>query len=408
MNPPPRGAYTPFSAGGSSDTTQPYLSPYSRAGSTRPLEESEITEGYNETNHAVDQLLQQHSRQQQHGYDYEGESIESSSEDESEYPSESQPPQSWAQPGSAGTPSAFRRYQPGQYLAPIHTGETLQLSNHQPSLNSTPAPFTSTTLTPYYSAQQSQYYQEDYVPPSNASGSYYEDDTTSFETDEVVDHFQHDTEAYASGNYSRSAYRIPRSRSPTPAVDDEDFHVVGNDSIHYVGRPASHTYDPEKPPLPQDGDSDYLTYGHPSLHENDKKTPASVFSEPETPMETRHFGPAPSGRVLRRRKSKKRVQLTNGNLIVDVNVPPKLVLPRKGDPDMERTRYTAVTCDPDDFEKEGFLLRQNLSGRRTELFIVITMYNVRHSTSNYHFVPNVIHLFNRRMKYCFVEHCTES
>jgi len=34
---------------------------------------------------------------------------------------------------------------------------------------------------------------------------------------------------------------------------------------------------------------------------------------------------------------------------------------------------TAVTCDPDDFEKKGFFLRQNESGRRTELFIVITM-----------------------------------
>lgn len=40
--------------------------------------------------------------------------------------------------------------------------------------------------------------------------------------------------------------------------------------------------------------------------------------------------------------------------------------------------YTAVTCDPDQFEKEKFFLRQNIYGRSTELLICITMYNVRH------------------------------
>ena len=70
------------------------------------------------------------------------------------------------------------------------------------------------------------------------------------------------------------------------------------------------------------------------------------------------------------------MQLTNGNLVLDLSVPPKLVLPRKGEPETMKTRYTAVTCDPDDFEKRGFFLRQNEMKRTTELFIVITMYNV--------------------------------
>ncbi|KAI0746001.1 glycosyltransferase family 2 protein [Earliella scabrosa] len=101
----------------------------------------------------------------------------------------------------------------------------------------------------------------------------------------------------------------------------------------------------------------------------------SSLTEPETPLPTRHFGPAPAGRVLRRHKTKKRVNLTNGNLVLDLSVPPKLVLPRKGEPETMKTRYTAVTCDPDDFEKRGFFLRQNEMKRTTELFIVITMYN---------------------------------
>ena len=80
---------------------------------------------------------------------------------------------------------------------------------------------------------------------------------------------------------------------------------------------------------------------------------------------------------------KRRVQLTNGNLVVELPIPPKLVLPRVGDPEVMTTRYTAVTCDPDDFEKSGFFLRQNESGRRTEVFICITMYNVRDSDGHF-------------------------
>ena len=40
-------------------------------------------------------------------------------------------------------------------------------------------------------------------------------------------------------------------------------------------------------------------------------------------------------------------------------------------------RYTAVTCDPDDFVSKGYKLRQNIgsTSRETELFICVTMYN---------------------------------
>lgn len=39
-------------------------------------------------------------------------------------------------------------------------------------------------------------------------------------------------------------------------------------------------------------------------------------------------------------------------------------------------RYTAATCDPKDFASQGYTLRQQLLERDTELFIVLTMYNV--------------------------------
>lgn len=257
----------------------------------------------------------------------------------------------------------YRPYQPGQYLAPIMTGETLNLVEEEASRSSADIvanPFSDPHgIRPpslYYEHQEPPFYDPE-DPPAGA-----------------IDHFQYDAEAYASGNYSRASYRPPRSRSPTPAVDDEDYQIVDDTSVHYTGH--SSTPDPEK------GAYDYSNWQYSAYNvlaspaSRDSQALASSHSGEETPVETRHFGPAPAGRVLRRNKSKKRVRLTNGNLVVDLDVPPKLVLPRRGEPETTKTRYTAVTCDPDEFEKNGFCLRQNLMGRRTELFIVITLFNV--------------------------------
>jgi chitin synthase len=71
-----------------------------------------------------------------------------------------------------------------------------------------------------------------------------------------------------------------------------------------------------------------------------------------------------------------------GNLVYDCPVPPKLLLGCKhiasgGRDEFTHMRYTAATCDPEDFVGERFTLRQQLFGkpRKTELLIVVTMYN---------------------------------
>ncbi|KAJ7262233.1 glycosyltransferase family 2 protein [Mycena haematopus] len=144
----------------------------------------------------------------------------------------------------------------------------------------------------------------------------------------------------------------------------------------------------------------YSAYGvHASPPSQESEALSSSHSGEETPVETRHFGPAPPGRVVRRNKSKKRVRLTNGNLVIDLDVPPKLVLPRRGELETMKTRYSAVTCDPDEFEKRGFCLRQNLTGRRTELFIVITMYNedeILFCRTMHGVMKNISHLCTRK------------
>lgn len=77
-----------------------------------------------------------------------------------------------------------------------------------------------------------------------------------------------------------------------------------------------------------------------------------------------------------RRRSVRQVQLFQGNLVLDVPVPSHIVPAGKQDDDeMSKLRYTAATCDPDDFMSSRYSLRQYLKGRQTELFIVMTMYN---------------------------------
>ncbi|KAH8706094.1 putative chitin synthase [Phaeosphaeriaceae sp. PMI808] len=97
----------------------------------------------------------------------------------------------------------------------------------------------------------------------------------------------------------------------------------------------------------------------------------------------KHYGPAPVGQQTRRGvrdavMTKKEVRLTRGELILGCPIPTILYsfLPRRDEVEFTEMRYTAVTCDPDDFVDRGYKLRQNMgTARETELFICITMYN---------------------------------
>lgn len=97
-----------------------------------------------------------------------------------------------------------------------------------------------------------------------------------------------------------------------------------------------------------------------------------------------HYGPAPDGAQERRgvrppQMSKKEVPLINGELVLDCKIPTILYsfLPRRDEMEFTHMRYTAVTCDPDDFVDKGYKLRQSIgrTTRETELFICVTMYN---------------------------------
>ncbi|KAI2032833.1 Chitin synthase, class 2 [Ophidiomyces ophidiicola] len=122
-----------------------------------------------------------------------------------------------------------------------------------------------------------------------------------------------------------------------------------------------------------------------------------------------HYGPAPTGRQDRRgvrqaQMTKKEVKLINGELVLECKIPTILhsFLPRRDDREFTHMRYTAATCDPDDFVPRGYKLRQNMgtTTRETELFVCITMYNEDeiHFTRTMHGVMRNISHFCSRMK----------
>lgn len=77
-----------------------------------------------------------------------------------------------------------------------------------------------------------------------------------------------------------------------------------------------------------------------------------------------------------RKPTVRHIPLTRqGNLVLNVPVPDRVLQNQDNhtDEEFKYMRYTAVTCNPDDFFSRGFSLRQQEWNRHTELFIVITM-----------------------------------
>jgi chitin synthase len=148
-----------------------------------------------------------------------------------------------------------------------------------------------------------------------------------------------------------------------PLADDTDDVFAPSNPHNYQGQQGHHYRDSQST-LGQDDSTDRF-----SVHEEKK---------PE------RYGPAPEGKQERRgvrapQMSKREVQLINGELVLECKIPTILYsfLPRRDEIEFTHMRYTAVTCDPDDFVDRGYKLRQQIgrTAREIELFICITMYN---------------------------------
>ncbi|KAF1812016.1 putative chitin synthase [Eremomyces bilateralis CBS 781.70] len=203
--------------------------------------------------------------------------------------------------------------------------------------------------------------------------------------------------------------RPPASNVPYEPVDINGSPRPGTPSSHYGGSPKR-----PLPPAPlfaggrpisrdsasgvdmttipiNDGDDPFGssiggTRTRPDLTNRESFMSEDTFTSDSYPEKefAENYGPAPDGAQTRRGArealmTKKEVRLVNGELILECKIPTILYsfLPQRSEVEFTHMRYTAVTCDPDDFVDKGYKLRQNFGTtlRETELFICVTMYN---------------------------------
>lgn len=177
-----------------------------------------------------------------------------------------------------------------------------------------------------------------------------------------------------SSQYGGSPRR-PLPPAPLFSGSARSSAFVGDDAT--VNIPLDTTNDD---PFGDDGDMGNHRQSYGALSQE------TLSEEPETPYDDKSnlYAPAPEGMQERRgvrapQMAKKAVQLINGELVLECKIPTILYsfLPRRDEVEFTHMRYTAVTCDPDDFVDKGYKLRQNIgkTSRETELFICVTMYN---------------------------------
>ncbi|KAK8043223.1 glycosyltransferase family 2 protein [Apiospora phragmitis] len=191
-----------------------------------------------------------------------------------------------------------------------------------------------------------------------------------------------------TSDYSRDYSRPPPSnvrREPpqTLAAGTAVFRLGPGHRLHGRRRHRQYPLDGEDDPFGDGTDIGDRGYAR---HSYATQSQFTLNDEPETPFDEKveHYGPAPDGHQERRgvrapQVVKKEVQLINGELVLECKIPTILYsfLPRRDEIEFTHMRYTAVTCDPDDFVERGYKLRQNIGKtlRETELFICVTMYN---------------------------------
>lgn len=220
---------------------------------------------------------------------------------------------------------------------------------------------------------------------------------------------ENDPMAYAAspahGFYTRDASMDPYGSQPAlPYAANSEVHLTQSlghasdyETVHMQNMAGAPGYPPQESfgyPSDPYGYPPQMPYaGHPAAASSvesgfNQKPDGSMFVggwAPGTmlaqPMQQANYMPNydPSGyenvrQRLMRRRTVKKIALTNGNLVLDVPVPRSICKANQSE-EFRTMRYTAATCDPNDWSADRFTLRPFLARRETELAICMTCYN---------------------------------
>ncbi|KAL6304892.1 chitin synthase 2 [Sparassis latifolia] len=192
---------------------------------------------------------------------------------------------------------------------------------------------------------------------------------------------------YAYADYPPSTGSVVPDLPPAPQHQQRQYTApqeVYNHHDHYADYDAQLNWDSKSAKSFQ---SSYAG-SHAHLNPQYEMSQVSLHNLPPIPTMPyqQNYPPMQQGRpgvgwsaareMLLKQRVVRKVELQQGNLILDMQVPSHIV-PKGMDnvEEMTKLRYTAATCDPDDFMRYKYSLRPYLYKRHTELFIVMTMYN---------------------------------
>ncbi|KAF1987412.1 glycosyltransferase family 2 protein [Aulographum hederae CBS 113979] len=206
----------------------------------------------------------------------------------------------------------------------------------------------------------------------------------------------------------------PRPGTPSSRYGGSPKRPLPPAPLFAGGRPVSRDSKEEAdmttiPIEDDDSDDVFAPDGtRPVLRPHDSFQSDSTFTDDYSEKyEPANYAPVPQGAQTRRgarlaQKAKREVRLINGELVLECKIPTTLLsfLPRRDSSEFTHMRYTAVTCDPDDFVSRGYKLRQNIGAteRETELFICITMYNeneIDFARTMHGVMRNIMHFCSR-------------
>lgn len=224
---------------------------------------------------------------------------------------------------------------------------------------------------------------ETYLLPESGLPGSFADEVPAFPPPAYGDPYLASSDTHSSGGSSEMLASEPRGYW----AEDGVLPLLGDERSGFG--PSFSSLHTSWPPL--SSDHPYEPYEHDDASQ----------AEDTTVDASEQYGRIPQ-RQPRRHHSLRRVELHDGHLVLDCPVPTKLLqrLPIKTGREFTHMRYTAVTCDPDQFFDDRYALRAILFDppRRTELFIIITMYNEDEhmfTRTMHHVMMNISYLCSR-------------
>ncbi|KAJ1565946.1 Chitin synthase, class 2 [Nowakowskiella sp. JEL0078] len=157
--------------------------------------------------------------------------------------------------------------------------------------------------------------------------------------------------------------------------------VQGQDLERYPAEPENKQMSQVRFQTPQQKPASEVSYATTeNFYENDSFIDDDdTYSAVSSSSSINRFPRAPGQLTLMRKKKTVKLSPT-GNFVIKHRVPEEVLanaLFSRGE-EFETMRYTAATCDPNDFASSGYNLRLTQYSRNIELFIVVTMYNEDH------------------------------